>query len=41
MSVQEHVEKYIAEGYTKMDAIKAAAKDRGLPKSTVYAEINK
>lgn len=41
MSIREHVEKYIAEGMTKMDAIKAAAKDRNLPKSTVYAEVNK
>lgn len=41
MSIKEHVEKYIAEGMTKMDAIKATAKDRNLPKSTVYAEVNK
>ncbi|MBR6922547.1 MAG: 16S rRNA (cytidine(1402)-2'-O)-methyltransferase [Clostridia bacterium] len=41
MSIKEHVQKYIDEGMSKMDAIKAAAKDRGLPKSTVYAEINK
>lgn len=40
-SVKEHVEKYIKEGMSKMDAIKAAAKDRGVPKSEVYAEINK
>lgn len=39
--VKEHVQKYIDQGMTKMDAIKAAAKDRGLPKSEVYAEINK
>ena len=41
MSVQEHVEMYISQGMSKMDAIKAAAKDRGVPKSQVYAEINK
>ena len=41
MTVEEHVQKYIDEGMSKMDAIKAAAKDRGVPKSEVYAEINK
>jgi len=41
MCVQEHVEMYISQGMSKMDAIKAAAKDRGVPKSQVYAEINK
>ena len=41
LSIEEHVQKYIDGGMTKMDAIKAAAKDRGLPKSVVYAEINK
>ncbi len=41
MTIKEHVQKYIDEGMSKMDAIKAAAKDRNLPKSTVYAEINK
>ena len=39
LTVKEHVKKYMDEGMTKMEAIKAAAKDRGLPKSTVYAEI--
>ena len=41
MTVQEHVDMYISQGMSKMDAIKAAAKDRGVPKSEVYAEINK
>lgn len=41
MSVAEHVDMYISQGMSKMDAIKAAAKDRGVPKSEVYAEINK
>ena len=35
----EHVAKYIADGISKMDAIKKAAKDRGVPKSTLYKEL--
>ncbi len=41
MSIAEHVQKYIDGGMTKMDAIKAAARDRGIPKSEIYAEVNK
>ncbi len=41
MTAAEHVEMYMSQGMTKMDAIKAAAKDRGVPKSELYAEINK
>lgn len=40
MSLEEHVEHYINGGLKKMDAIKATAKDRGLPKNEVYKEIN-
>ncbi|MBQ9429104.1 MAG: 16S rRNA (cytidine(1402)-2'-O)-methyltransferase [Clostridia bacterium] len=36
MDVQTHVDHYIALGLSKNDAIKAAAKDRGVPKSAVY-----
>ncbi|MBQ2712173.1 MAG: 16S rRNA (cytidine(1402)-2'-O)-methyltransferase [Clostridia bacterium] len=36
LSVSEHVSMYIEEGYKKMDAIKAVAKDRNLPKNEVY-----
>ena len=36
LSPREHVEKYIADGMSKMDAIKATAKDRGVPKSEIY-----
>lgn len=39
MSVEEHVESYIATGMSKMDAIKAAAKDRGVPKNVIYKEF--
>ncbi len=41
MSVEEHVAFYEKQGLSRMDAIKAAAKDRGVPKSTLYAELNK
>ncbi|MCC8168926.1 MAG: 16S rRNA (cytidine(1402)-2'-O)-methyltransferase [Oscillospiraceae bacterium] len=41
ISVIEHVEKYIAEGMTSKDAIKRAAKDRGLAKRDVYNEYHK
>jgi 16S rRNA (cytidine1402-2'-O)-methyltransferase len=39
LSPQEHVNKYITEGLSKMDAIKKAAKDRGVPKSVLYKEL--
>ena len=36
LSPREHVERYIDKGMSKMDAIKAVAKERGVPKSTIY-----
>lgn len=36
MTVEEHVEFYEKQGLRKMDAIKACAKDRGVPKNEVY-----
>ena len=36
LSPEEHVERYEAEGMKRMDAIKRAAKDRGLSKSEMY-----
>lgn len=41
MTISEHVDYYIAEGMAKNDAIKAAAKDRGVPKNVVYNEYVK
>jgi len=41
MSIHEHVDHYITLGMSKNDAIKAAAKDRGVPKNTVYNEYVK
>lgn len=39
MTVSEHVEFYISNGLSKMDAIKACAKDRGVHKNIIYKEI--
>lgn len=36
LSVEEHVEHYISAGMSKKDAIKAVAKDRGVPKNEIY-----
>lgn len=41
MSISEHVDHYIESGMTKNEAIKAAAKDRGVPKNAVYNEYVK
>jgi 16S rRNA (cytidine1402-2'-O)-methyltransferase len=39
MDIPTHVNHYIDQGYSKMDAIKQAAKDRGVPKNQVYQEM--
>lgn len=39
MELPEHVAFYIAQGLTKMDAIKRTAKDRGLSKNEVYQAV--
>ncbi len=39
LSIPAHVEHYIALGMSKMDAIKQAARDRGVPKNEVYREM--
>ena len=39
MDIPTHVAFYIAQGMSKSDAIKKAAKDRGVPKNTVYQEM--
>lgn len=36
LPVEEHVRSYIAQGYSKKDAVKRAAQDRGVPKNDVY-----
>lgn len=41
MTVAEHVAHYMqTEGLSKMDAIKAAAKDRGVAKNVIYRQVN-
>ena len=40
LSPTEHVEKLVSEGIAKMDAIKAVAKIRGVPKSEIYNAVN-
>lgn len=39
LSPAEHVSLYEGRGMSRMDAIKAAAADRGVPKSTLYKEL--
>ena len=39
MSVTKHVEFYISQGMSKMDAVKSTAKDRGVAKNVIYKEI--
>ena len=36
LSVEDHVNHYIESGMSKKDAIKATAKDRGVPKNDIY-----
>ncbi len=39
LSVEEHVEHYINGGMSKKDAIKATARDRGVPKNDIYMKF--
>ena len=39
MTIPDHVAYYVEQGMTKKDAIKAAAKDRGVPKNEVYQQV--
>lgn len=39
LTVAQHVEMYISQGLSKMDAIKACAADRKVPKSVIYKEF--
>jgi 16S rRNA (cytidine1402-2'-O)-methyltransferase len=39
LSIPQHVEHYVNLGMSKMDAIKQAARDRGVPKNEVYKEM--
>ena len=39
LSVEEHVAFYVDGGMDKKQAIKTVAKDRGVPKSEIYAQV--
>lgn len=41
MEIKEHVEEYISRGMDSKEAVKSAAKDRGLPKREVYNEYHR
>lgn len=41
LTIIEHVNLYIKEGYSTMDAIKKVAKDRKVAKSDIYSEYNR
>ena len=41
MKIEDHVGMYTSLGLSEMDAIKAAAKDRGVPKREVYAQFKR
>jgi 16S rRNA (cytidine1402-2'-O)-methyltransferase len=41
MTEAEHVQHYVDSGMSKSDAIKAAAKDRGVGKSDIYNIVMK
>ncbi len=40
MTIPEHMEMYLAQGMDKKEAMKKVAKDRGISKREVYAEVN-
>ena len=39
MTVEAHVEHYLAQGLSRMDAIKQTAKDRGVHKNEIYQQV--
>ena len=39
LSVQEHLSHYLNQGFERMAAIKAVAKDRGVPKNEIYKQV--
>lgn len=40
LSIDQHVEYYIQQGHERMEAMKLAAKDRGISKREVYSQLN-
>lgn len=41
LSIEDHYAKYIADGLTEKDAMKAVARDRGVSKSEIYAIVKR
>lgn len=41
LSMEEHMERYTSRGMSRMEAMKAVAKDRGVSKSSVYAALER
>jgi len=41
VSVAEHVQSYIDQGMDRKEAMKAAARDRGVGRREIYAELEK
>jgi len=39
LSLEEHMERYLSQGMSKKDAMKAVAADRGVPKREIYAML--
>lgn len=39
LSIPNHVAQYVESGMSKMDAIKAVARERGVPKNAIYKEV--
>ncbi len=39
LTIEQHVQFYVEQGYSKMDAIKACAADRGVAKSVIYKQM--
>ena len=39
MSISEHVEQYMSQGLDRKEAMKQAAKDRGVSKREIYAAL--
>ena len=39
LTVEEHVRQQMAQGFSKMEAVKRVAKERGLPKNEVYMSV--
>ncbi len=40
ISIEEHMQKYLSRGMDKKEAMKQVAKDRGISKREVYAQVN-